>query len=124
VTTATATTKATKQFGAVDRSFTNACGVTVMNNQVGRVVVDVMKDKEGVTTVEYPSMVRIDGTGALTFDYDEISDALGSEFDGSSFEEIMSTHYGRMVHFDDKTMLFASPEAAAEYIDFDLQVVS
>jgi propane monooxygenase coupling protein len=32
----------------------------------------------------------------------------------------MSTHYGRMVHFDDKTMLFSSPEEAAEYIDFDL----
>ena len=113
----------TKQFGAADRTFTNACGVTVMNNQVGRIVVDVMEGKDGVTTVEYPSMVRIDGTGVLTFDYDEISDALGSEFDGSSFEEIMSTHYGRMVHFDDKTMLFANPEDAAEYIDFDLKVV-
>jgi propane monooxygenase coupling protein len=113
----------TKLFGAVDRSFTNACGVTVMNNQVGRVVVDVMKDKEGVTTVEYPSMVRIDGTGVLTFDYDEISDALGSEFDGSSFEEIMSTHYGRMVHLDDMTLMFANPEDAAEYIDFDLKPV-
>lgn len=120
----TPTQTSPKKFGSADRSFTNACGVTVMNNQVGRVVVDVMKDKEGVSTVEYPSMVRIDGTGVLTFDYDEISDALGSDFDGSSFEEIMSTHYGRMVHFDDKTMLFASPEAAAEYIDFDLEVVS
>ncbi len=122
--TDTLTTNATKQFGAVDRSFTNACGVTVMNNQVGRVVVDVMTGKEGVTTVEYPSMVRIDGTGSLTFDYDEITDALGFEFDGSEFEEIMSTHYGRMVHFDDKTMLFASPEAAAEYIGFDLAEVT
>ena len=36
----------------------------------------------------------------------------------------MSTHYGRMVHFDDKTMLFANPEDAAEYIDFDLPVVN
>ncbi len=108
----TPTQTSPKKFGSADRSFTNACGV------------DVMKDKEGVSTVEYPSMVRIDGTGVLTFDYDEISDALGSDFDGSSFEEIMSTHYGRMVHFDDKTMLFASPEAAAEYIDFDLEVVS
>ena len=32
----------------------------------------------------------------------------------------MSTHYGRMVHFDDRTMLFANPEDAAEYIDFDI----
>jgi propane monooxygenase coupling protein len=36
------------------------------------------------------------------------------------FEEISSTHYGRMVHLDDKTILFASPEDAAEYIGFDL----
>jgi propane monooxygenase coupling protein len=35
----------------------------------------------------------------------------------------MSTHYGRMVHFDDHTMLFANPEDAAEYIGFDLKVV-
>ncbi len=38
------------------------------------------------------------------------------------FEEISSTHYGRMVHLDDKTLLFASPEDAAEYIGFDLTV--
>ena len=64
--TDTLTTKATKQFGAVDRSFTNACGVTVMNNQVGRVVVELLEGKDGVTTVEYPSRVRIDATGSLT----------------------------------------------------------
>lgn len=113
-----------EKFGAADRTFSNKCGVTLMNNQNGHVVVDVMRDKEGVEITEYPSMIRVDGTGRLVFDYDEITDALGSEFDGSAFEEIMSTHYGRMVHFDDKTMLFASPEDAAEFIDFDLKVVS
>ena len=49
-----------------------------------------------------------------------ITEALGEEFDGSIFEEISSTHYGRMVHLDEKTILFASPEDAAEYIGFDL----
>jgi propane monooxygenase coupling protein len=39
------------------------------------------------------------------------------------FEEIMSTHYGRMVVLDDKVSLFANPEDAAEYIGFDLQPV-
>ena len=38
------------------------------------------------------------------------------------FEEISSTHYGRMVHLDDRTLLFANPEDAAEYIGFDLTV--
>ena len=28
----------TKEFGAVDRSFSNMCGVTLMNNQNGYVV--------------------------------------------------------------------------------------
>ena len=32
----------------------------------------------------------------------------------------MSTHYGRMVHPDDRIPFFANPEDAAEYIDFDL----
>lgn len=65
-------------------------------------------------------MIRVDGVKLLSFDYDELTEALGEEFDGSIFEEISSTHYGRMVHLDDKTMLFASPEDAAEYIGFDL----
>jgi propane monooxygenase coupling protein len=113
----------TKKFGAADRSFSNKCGVTLMNNQNGYVVAEIMAKKPNVEITEYPSMIRVDGIGNLTFDFDEISDALGAEFDQSDFEEIMSTHYGRMVHFDDKTMLFSSPEEAAEYIDFDLTEV-
>lgn len=109
----------TMQFGS-DASFSNMCGVTLMNTPIGRVVADVMGAKEGVDLVEYPSMIRVDAVRLLDFDYAELSDALGEEFDGSIFEEISSTHYGRMVHLDDRTMLFASPEDAAQYIGFDL----
>jgi MmoB/DmpM family. len=112
------------EFGAIDRSFSNKCGVTLMNNQNGYVVAEIMGAKPGVEITEYPSMIRVDGTGSLTFDFAEITDALGSDFDQSDFEEIMSTHYGRMVHMDDRTMLFSSPEEAAQYIDFDLKVVN
>jgi len=50
--------------------------------------------------------------------------ALGwSDFGQDDFEEIMSTHYGRMVVLDDRVLLFANPEDAAEYISFDLQPV-
>ena len=45
------------------------------------------------------------------------------DFGNDDFEEIMSTHYGRMVVLDDKVVLFANPEDAAEYIGFDLQPV-
>ncbi|MEW1822275.1 propane 2-monooxygenase effector subunit MimD [Arthrobacter sp. NPDC080031] len=107
------------QFGS-DASFSNMCGVTLMNTPIGRVVADIMGAKEGVDLVEYPSMIRVDAVRLLDFDYAELSDALGEEFDGSIFEEISSTHYGRMVHLDDRTMLFASPEDAAQYIGFDL----
>ncbi len=110
------------QFGsAVERS--NKCGVTLMNTQVGRVVADVMGSKDGVALVEYPSMIRVDGENLLDFDYAELTEALGQEFDGSVFEEISSTHYGRMVHLDDRTLLFANPEDAAEYIGFDLTAI-
>ncbi|MFI6829876.1 monooxygenase [Kribbella pittospori] len=109
------------QFGSA-AEFSNKTGVTLMNTPVGRVVAQVMGAKDGVELTEYPSMIRVDGTGVLDFDYAELTDALGSEFDGSVFEEISSTHYGRMVHLDDKTLLFASPEDAAEYIGFDLTV--
>jgi propane monooxygenase coupling protein len=109
----------TMQFGATTE-FSNKCGVTLMNTPVGRVVADVMGAKDGVELTEYPSMIRVDGERLLEFNYAELTEALGEEFDGSIFEEISSTHYGRMVHLDDKTILFASPEDAAEYIGFDL----
>ena len=116
-------TAAAPVFGAINRTASNMCGVTLMNNQNGYVVAEIMGRKAGVEIAEFPSMIRVDGSGSLTFDFAEITEALGAEFDQSDFEEIMSTHYGRMVHFDDKTMLFANPEDAAEYIDFDLKVV-
>ena len=107
-----------------DRTSSNKAGVTLMNNQVGYVVANVMRSKENVTITELPSMIRVDGVGKVDFDYEEIADALGwADFGNDDFEEIMSTHYGRMVVLDDRVLLFANPEDAAEYIDFDLTPV-
>src|SRR6478736_6004289 len=103
----------------VDRTSSNRAGVTLMNNQVGFVVADVMRGHDNVTVEELPSLIRIDGTGQFDFPYDEIAEALG----WADFEEIMSTHYGRMVVTDDRVIMFANPEDAAEYIDFDLKPV-
>ena len=107
-----------------DRTSSNRAGVTLMNNQVGYVVAEVMRGKKDVVIEELPSMIRVDGVNKIDFDYEEIADALGwADFGNNDFEEIMSTHYGRMVVLDDRVLLFANPEDAAEYIDFDLQVV-
>jgi propane monooxygenase coupling protein len=105
------------------RESSNQCGVTLMNNQVGHTVADAMRGKPDVTVRELPSMIRIDAIGRVEFNFDELSDALGEEFDQNGFEEIMSTHYGRMVALDDRMVLFANPEDAAEYIGFDLKAV-
>jgi propane monooxygenase coupling protein len=108
-----------------DPTSSNMAGVTLMNNQVGYVVAQVMTGKPGVTVTDLPSMIRIDGEGRFEFNYAEIAEALGwEEFGNDDFEEIMSTHYGRMVVLDDKTVMFANPEDAAEYISFDLTPVS
>jgi propane monooxygenase coupling protein len=106
-----------------DNTSSNKCGVTLMNNQIGRVVADVMGTHEGVTVMPLPSMIRVDAINRMDFVYDEISEALGEEegfFDAAEFEENMSTHYGRMIHEDDRTIMFANPEDAAAYIGFDL----
>jgi propane monooxygenase coupling protein len=106
-----------------DNTSSNKCGVTLMNNQIGRVVADVMATHEGVTVMPLPSMIRVDAVNRMDFVYDEISEALGEEegfFDSAEFEENMSTHYGRMIHEDDRTIMFANPEDAAAYIGFDL----
>ncbi len=108
-----------------DPTSSNKTGVTLMDNQVGHVVADVMRGKENVTVTVLPSMIRVDGVGKVDFDYEELADALGwADFGNDDFEEIMSTHYGRMVVLDDRVLFFANPEDAAEYIGFDLEVVS
>jgi propane monooxygenase coupling protein len=99
------------------------CGFTLMNNQVGEVVAQVMSARPNVTVTWLPSMMRVDATGRMDVLYDEVSEALGEEpgyFDQAELEEDMSTHYGRMIHTDEKTLFFANPEDAAEYLGFDL----
>src|SRR6201993_4440044 len=109
----------------VKRSSSNRAGVTLMNNQVGYVVAEVMRHKPGVTVEELPSMIRVDGDNKFEIVYDECAEALGwDDFGNDDFEEIMSTHYGRMVVLDDRIIMFANPEDAAEYISFDLQALS
>ena len=101
----------------------NMAGFTLMNNQVGAVVAQVLAKKDNVKVTYLPSMIRVDGTGTFELDYDEVSEALGYEpgyFDAAEFEENMSTHYGRMIHEDDRTIMFANPEDGAEYLGFDL----
>ena len=101
----------------------NMCGFTLMNNQIGAVVAEVMRGKEGVKVTHLPSMIRVDAQNRMDLVYAEVDEALGEEddfFDAAEFEESMSTHYGRMIHEDDRTIMFANPEDAAEYIDFDL----
>ena len=106
-----------------DPTSSNKAGVTLMNNQVGAVVAQVMSTKPNVRVMPLPSMIRVDAVRRMDVVYDEVSEALGEDagyFDAAEFEENMSTHYGRMIHEDDRTIMFANPEDAAEYIDFDL----
>jgi propane monooxygenase coupling protein len=104
----------------------NMCGFTLMNNQVGAIVAAVMARQENVTITPLPSMIRVDAIGRMDVDYAEVDEAAGEEegwFNAAEFEESMSTHYGRMIHEDDRTIMFANPEDAAEYLDFDLKVI-
>ncbi len=84
-----------------------------------------MKQQKGVKITPPPSMIRGDAVTRMDFVYDEISEALGEGegyFDSAQFEENMSTHYGKMIHEDDRTIMFASPEDAAEHLGWDLPV--
>ena len=110
-----------------DNTASNMAGFTLMNNQVGAVMAQVLSQLDNVTVTPLPSMIRVDGVGKFEVVYDDISEALGYEpgyFDAAEFEENMSTHYGRMIHEDDRTIMFANPEEAAEFIGFDLKVRS
>jgi propane monooxygenase coupling protein len=110
-----------------DNTASNKCGFTLMNNQVGEVVAQVMSKKPNVRVTYLPSMIRVDAVGTMEVNYDEVSEALGEEpgyFDQAELEEDMSTHYGRMIHLDDRSLFFANPEDAADYLGFDLRPTS
>jgi propane monooxygenase coupling protein len=118
------TTPITQSRFKSNNTASNKCGFTLMNNQVGAVVAEVMRTKDNVTVTPLPSMIRVDAIGTMVVDYNEVSEALGEDagyFDSAEFEENMSTHYGRMIHEDDRTIFFANPEDAAEYLGFDLK---
>jgi len=109
-----------------DNTASNMCGFTLMNNQVGAIIAEVMAAKENVTVTPLPSMIRVDAKGRTDLVYAEVDEAAGEEegwFNAAEFEESMSTHYGRMIHEDDRTIMFANPEDAAEYLDFDLKPI-
>src|SRR5436305_12988868 len=98
------------------RESSHRCGVTLMDNQLGHDVAAAMEGKPGVTVTHLPSMIRIDADNQVEFEFDELTDAIGEEFDQNAFEEIMSTHYGRMVALDDRMVLFADPADAPAYL--------
>jgi propane monooxygenase coupling protein len=110
-----------------DNTASNMCGFTLMNNQVGALIAQVMGTKDNVTVMPLPSMIRVDAVNRMDLVYSEMDDAAGEEegwFNAAEFEENMSTHYGRMIHEDDRTIMFANPEDAAEFIDFDLKATT
>src|SRR5260370_20327026 len=93
----------------------------------GNVIADIMSKKQGVKITRYPAIIRIDAEKMLEFDMEEIGTALGYEpgkYTVYDFEVETSTHYGRQVRLDDKVLIFANPEDAAEYLGFEVVSLS
>jgi propane monooxygenase coupling protein len=106
-----------------DNTASNMCGFTLMNNQVGALIAHVLGRLDNVAVTHLPSMIRVDGRGRVDLVYADVDEEAGEEegwFSAAEFEENMSTHYGRMVHLDDRTIMFANPEDAADLLGFDL----
>lgn len=113
-------TGGTEQQFKNERTASGRCGVTLSAGVEGNIIADVMGEREGVEVTKYPAMIRIDANDKLEFVMEDIAEALGEEeFTTSDFEIETSTHYGRMVRLDDRVLLFANPEDAAEYLGFE-----
>ncbi|HEX9132249.1 MAG TPA: MmoB/DmpM family protein [Ktedonobacteraceae bacterium] len=100
----------------------NLCGVTMSASVEGNIIAELMSKKPNVKITRFPAIIRVDGVRMLEFDMEEIGEALGmepGEYTVYDFEVETSTHYGRQVRLDDKVLLFANPEDAAEYLGFD-----
>ena len=92
------------------------CGVTMNDSVDSRVIAEVMQEKPGIEVLHYPAMIRIDTEGKMTFDMEELSEALGRTFTPYDFEVVMSTHYGRMVMIDENTVvLFGDMDEVLQY---------
>jgi propane monooxygenase coupling protein len=46
----------------------NMCGFTLMNNQIGAVVAQVLATRPNVKVTYLPSMIRVDATGRVDVD--------------------------------------------------------
>jgi hypothetical protein len=102
-------------------------GFTLMSNRVGAVIAMVMGTKPNVKVTHLPSMIQVDAVGRMEVVYDEVAEALGEEpgsFDQAKFEEHMSTHYGRMIHTDDRTIFDNPEDAAASDAEFVVDLVT
>jgi propane monooxygenase coupling protein len=108
-----------------DHSASNRVGVTLSQSVEGNIIAELMEEKEGVEVTHYPAMIRIDSNNRLEFDLNEITEAIGDidEFTAYDFQVEMATHYGRMVADDEKVVLYANPEDAAEELGFGLEEV-
>jgi propane monooxygenase coupling protein len=114
-----------QQTFAFSRAPSNRCGVTLSASREGNAIADLMSKKPGVVVTKFPAMIRIDAERKLEFDMQEIAGALGlDDYSVYDFEVETSTHYGRQVRLDDRVILFANPEDAAEYLGFDLKEVT
>ncbi len=105
-----------------DQTASNRVGVTLSQSVEGNVIAEIMEEKEGVEVTHFPAMIRIDAENKLVFDLAEIEERLGDvdEYTAYDFQIEMATHYGRMVADDEKVVLYANPEDAAEELGFDL----
>jgi propane monooxygenase coupling protein len=87
----------------------------------GNTIAEIMSKKPGVKIIRFPAIIRVDAERMLEFNMDEIGEALGydpGEYGVYDFEVETSTHYGRQVRLDDRVLIFANPEDAAEYLGF------
>ena len=100
-------------------TISHECGVTMNDSVEARAIAEVMAQKPGIRVTYLPAMIRIDGEGKITFDMNEISEALGREMTPHLFEIATSTHYGRMVMLDDETVvLFGDMNEAMQFIAY------
>ena len=93
------------------------CGVTMNDSVEARAIATVMSRHPHITVTMMPAMIRIDGTGKMEFNMDEISEELGRPISAQTFEISTSTHYGRMVTIDDDNItLFGDMNEMMKYI--------
>ncbi|MGE0346633.1 MAG: MmoB/DmpM family protein [Gemmatimonadales bacterium] len=92
-------------------------GIVMQRTPEGEAVGRACSREPGVEVIMNTTFLDVRAKDRLIVNFDAVGEELGSEMDGYTLQEHMTTHYGRMAMTDEAFILVANPLELIELID-------